>query len=127
MDQGPVRPPPPTPWSRRDVAELARAVGVVWLVALVAVASLAWAWVAFSELSPSEVVTPSALIVAALLPLFGIVSRAMDASTKGWTDTATVGRRNAFFGDMETAGLTTVGVFLFVSVPLALLATVLFG
>lgn len=127
MDQGPVRPPPTPRWSLRDVADLARAIAVTWVAAILLVITMALIWSGVSDLSIGEVLTPSAIIVAALLPMFGVLSRFVDASTKGWTDTATIGRQNSFFGDQETAGLTTIGVFLFVSVPLALVGTVAFG
>ncbi len=127
MDQGPVRPPPPPPWSRRDLGDLARAVGVLWGIALLLAGSVTVAWVAFSDLGVGEVLTPAVLVVAALLPMFGVLSRFIDASTKGWTDTQTIGRRNSFYGDQDVAGLTTIGVFLFVSVPMALLVTLVVG
>lgn len=127
MDQGPVKPPPRPRWTGRDVLELAKAVGVMWIVAGLLTATIVVIWSGVRDLSVRDTLTPSAVIVAALQPMFGILSRAIDASTKGWTDSATVGRQNAFFGDQEAAGLTTVGVFLFVSIPLALLGTLLGG
>ena len=85
------------------------------------------AWMAFSDLGVAEVLARAMFVVAALLPMFGMLSRFNDASTKGWTDTGTIGRRNSFYGDQDMGGLTTIGVFLFVSVPMALLATLVVG
>lgn len=126
MDQGPVRPPPVPPWTRRDLVDLARAVGVVWGTAVLVVATMVAAWTSVSGLPVGEVAPASAIIVAGLLPAFGLLSRFIDASTKGWTDSATIGRRNSFYGDEDVAGLTPVGIFLFVSLPLSLLTIALF-
>lgn len=127
MDQGPVRPPPRPRWSAADVRDLARAVAIVWGVALLLVVMVTVVWSGVSELSAREAALPSTLIVATTLPLFGFLSRFADASTFGWAGTETVGRRNAMYGDTEVAGLTTIGVFLFVSVPLAVGGTLLLG
>lgn len=127
MDQGPVRPPPRPKWSAADVRDLARSVSLVWVVALVLVVMVAVVWAAVSDLAVLDTALPSTLVVATTLPLFGFLSRFADASTFGWAGTETVGRRNAMYGDTEVAGLTTLGVFLFVSVPLAVLGALLFA
>lgn len=127
MDQGPVRPPPRPTWSGADVRDLARSVALVWVVALVLVVMVAVVWAAVSDLPVRDTALPSTLIVATTLPLFGFLSRFADATTFGWAGSETVGRQNAMYGDTEVAGLTTVGVFLFVSVPLAGVGAVLLG
>lgn len=125
MDQGPIERPPTPRWSMADTRHLLREVARAWVLAAVVAVAIAGLWSAAIDAPFVGRLVPSVLVVACLMPMSGYASRDIDASTKGWTDSATVGRVGAMYGDRTTSGLESTGLALFVSVPMVALALLL--
>lgn len=114
MDQGPLEMPESRGWTRDDVLELVRAVGVQLVAAAVLAAGAALVWSMTTDRLFREALTITSLVTAGLLPVLGSLSQINDAELGLHAPAAT--RRPRPEGDDR---LTPVGVLLFVSVPVA--------
>ena len=120
MDQGPIHRPPRPPWRLSDTLELAGAAARQLAIGagLAIVAAAGWSAVSANHLR--DVLPLTLLVVAALMPMFMIVSSRADMAMH----LDRLGQRPQAPGDGDDIdGLTSIGTLLFVSVPLAIAAT----
>lgn len=115
-------PPSSSRWTRADATRLVREVLIAAGAAIAGTLLLATGWSVVFGGAFIDRLGPSGLVVAALLTLGGPLGLTHDARVSG-----TYGKQSwsGRPGDTGAVGLTPLGLFLFVAIPLAIGSTML--